>query len=88
MITEPYTCHDPDVDEAGPQHRVKLDMARAEAVALFHALARTLEMFDGYQAEAPRWLPSMDDADQASYDATASFVNQLQRDLQIELDPG
>lgn len=93
MKLQPYQTHfDPETMDPAPapepQDRVKLDMARADAVALFHAINRTMAILDDLRANADDGLVGdMDPADEAAYDMANAFIAQLQAGLQIDPDP-
>jgi hypothetical protein len=69
------------IDEVSRETEVEITLSRADAVALFHAINRTLAVVDDEVPELP------DHRDQAAYDAADAFVNQLQQKLNIEPDP-
>lgn len=67
---------------------VSIHMSRADAVALFHAINRTLAVLDDARANADDGLvEDMDPGDQAAYDMANEFIAQLQTALQIDPDP-
>ena len=74
------------IQEIPPDVVIKL--SRADAVALFHAINRTMACLDDARAnEDDGLVEDTDPADEAAYDMANEFISQLQAALQIDPDP-
>lgn len=68
------------------QEQVTIKMSRADAVALFHSINRTLAVLDDARANEDDGLVEdlQDEGDLAAYEMTQAFISQLEAELQID----